>query len=50
MPKIDQWIGNLFYRSVQPSELEKLSYSKMKYFNDWHKVIEKAEKDSVPKG
>lgn len=43
IPKIHQMAGNLFYRKVAPSEINGMSYSEMKYWNEWHKLIEKEE-------
>ncbi len=45
--RIDQWLGNLFFRGVAPGELEAMPYHKLRYWNDWHKVIEKAERDAT---
>lgn len=47
---INQWMGNLFYRRVAPSEIEAMDYHRMKYWNEWHKLMEKAEvKANQPK-
>jgi hypothetical protein len=40
-------MGNLFYRRVQPSEINAMDYSEMKYWNGWHLLMEQAEKDAI---
>ena len=42
-----QWMGNLFYRGAAPSELEAMSYERLKYWNHWHTAMETAEKKSA---
>lgn len=37
-------MGNLFYRGVCPSIIEKMGYLKLKYWNKWHEIMAKAEK------
>jgi hypothetical protein len=44
VPRIDQMIGNLFYRGTQPSEIERMSYMDLVYYNEWHKIMVKTEK------
>lgn len=34
----------MFYRRVQPSEIEKMSYHDLKYWNKWHDAMSKEEK------
>lgn len=40
---MDQMMGNLFYRGVQPSEIKAMDYREMKYWNTWHDRIADAE-------
>jgi hypothetical protein len=50
LSKIDEFMGNLFSRGVCPSVIEKMPYHKMKYWNEWHKAIVKAENQPPKKG
>jgi len=45
--RVNQMMGNLFYRKVPPSEILSMGYKDMTYWNEWHKLMEDAEK---PKG
>jgi hypothetical protein len=47
---MEQFMGNLFFRRVQPSEIEAMTYGKMKYWNEWHKRMEAAEIAAIEKG
>ena len=49
IPRLDQMLGNLFYRGVQPHRLNEMFFSELKYWNEWHKVIEKKEAELIPK-
>jgi len=42
-------MGNLFYRGVQPSEIKKMEYWEMKYWNKWHEIMAKKE-ESLSRG
>jgi len=42
-------MGNLFYRRVQPSEIKEMSYEELRYWDGWHALMAKAERDSVRK-
>jgi len=42
-------IGNLFYRGVQPSEIKAMGYTEMKYWNDWHLLMDEAERKAMEK-
>ncbi len=44
-----QWMGNLFYRGAAPSELEGMSFERLRYWDRWHQVMAKAEKDALKK-
>ena len=44
---IDQWAGNLFYRGIQPSEIDQMPYGELKYWNEWHELIAKKEKGNA---
>lgn len=49
IPEVDQYIGNLFYKGVQPSEINAMTYTEMRYFNGWCEVYVEAEKDYIRK-
>lgn len=36
-----QWMGNLFYRRVPPSEINAMGYREMEYWNNWHEIMAK---------
>jgi len=36
-------MGNLFARKIQPSELKKMSWEELNFWNGWHKEMVKAE-------
>lgn len=40
-------MGNLFYRQVQPSEIKAMKYPELKYWNNWHELMEQAERDAI---
>lgn len=40
-------MGNLFYRKVSPFEIEAMPYHKLKYWNEWHLIMEKEEVDAA---
>jgi len=40
---MDQFMGNMFYRGQSMSEIRAADYDDLKYFNGWHKAIERAE-------
>lgn len=42
-------MGNLFFRGQQISEIKKLGFKEMKYWNNWHELMVKAEKDQIKK-
>lgn len=42
-------MGNLFYRGVQPSEIEAMTYTRMEYWNSWHEIMIKAEEKHAQK-
>ena len=41
---MDQMIGNLFYRGVTVTELKGMGYRELKYWNQWHELMAKAER------
>lgn len=43
MPRLHQMLGNLFYRGQSIDILERANYASLKYWNDWHKIMEKEE-------
>lgn len=40
---------NLFSEGVQPSEIEKMGFQKLKYWNECHKILEGARKRALKK-
>lgn len=36
-------MGNLFYRRVSPSEIESMTFARLRYWNQWHELIAKKE-------
>jgi hypothetical protein len=46
---MNQMMGNLFYRGVSPSEIEAMPFWKMKYWNQWHEIMQKADEDEIKK-
>ena len=36
---VHQYMGNLFYRQVPPSEIKNMTISEMQYWNEWHNVL-----------
>lgn len=41
--KLDQYMGDMFYRGQPMSEIRAADYDDLKYFDGWHKAIERAE-------
>jgi len=44
---VNQMMGNLFYRGVAPFEIEGMGFKQMQYWDGWHKVMAKEEKDAA---
>jgi hypothetical protein len=42
-------MGNLFYRGQQISEIYKLSYFELEYWNGWHEKMCEAEREAMKK-
>lgn len=42
-------MGNLFYRGVSPGEIKKMEFWELKYWNEWHNRIVKAEETAAKK-
>lgn len=42
MPRVHQMIFNLVDLGIQPSEIESMSFKRMDFYNDCHKVKAKA--------
>jgi hypothetical protein len=40
-------MGNLFFRNVSPSELKQMGYKEMQYWNEWHELMDKEEKEAM---
>lgn len=49
MQRADQMMGNLFFRQVNPSEINGMEYHELKYWNDWHEAMNKADNDAIEK-
>jgi len=47
MRQLHQWLGNLFSRGVSPVELMGMSYHELKYWNEWHTVMDEQERKSA---
>ena len=45
---MDQMMGNLFYRGVQPNLINDMDFFEMKEWNRWHEVMAK-QTDKVTK-
>jgi len=43
---MDQWEANLFYRRVQPSEINRMGFREMKEWNDVHEMMLEADKEA----
>lgn len=41
--QVDGWMGSLFYRGVPTCDIKAMPYREMKYWNEWHDRITKAE-------
>jgi hypothetical protein len=42
-----QWMGNLFYRRQQISEIKKLRFAEMREWNKWHEIMIQQEKKII---
>ena len=45
--RVHQWSGNLFFRGVAPSEIASMGYDELRYWNNWHEIIAKEQKDAA---
>lgn len=43
MPRVHQFLGDLFYRGETPTNLEAMPYSSLKYWAAWHQVLSDEE-------
>jgi hypothetical protein len=43
-------MGNLFYRGATPMEIESMTFSQLRYWNRWHEVIAKADREPKKNG
>ncbi len=46
---MSQWMGNLFFRGASPTELEGMSWARLRYWNHWHEAMTQAEKKASGK-
>jgi len=44
--QMDQWFANLFFRKVQPSEITRMSYKEMHYWNGIHEMMLDADEEA----
>lgn len=44
-PIMDQMMGNLFYCKVAISEIKKMPFWELKYWNEWHERIQNKYSD-----
>lgn len=42
-------MGNLFYRGQAISEIKRLRYAEMKFWNGWHEIMTEEEKRAMEK-
>jgi hypothetical protein len=42
-------MGGLFCRNISPTEIENMSYSRLKYWYEWHQVLVREEKKIIEK-
>ena len=45
----DQWLGNLFFRGVNPQEIESMPFHRLKYWSSWCEKMTQAEKNATEK-
>lgn len=39
-----QWSGNLFFRGVCPDVIDRMSYQRLRYWNEWHERAAKKDR------
>jgi len=39
IPKLTDWITDLFYRGVSPGEIESMNFSRMKFWHNVHHAL-----------
>jgi len=37
-------MGNLFYRGATPTEIESMTFTRLRYWNSWHQLMVDVEK------
>ena len=47
--RINQIMGNLFFRGVPISDIKVMGYKELVYWDDWHQLMIKAEKEALKK-
>lgn len=40
-------MGNLFHRNVSTEVMKEMDFHELKYWNEWHEVINQAHKDEI---
>jgi hypothetical protein len=48
MPKVNQFMANIFYRNQPTDLILKMTYSELRYWSSVHDLISQAEVDAVP--
>ena len=46
---MNQIMGNLFFRKVQPNIINNMDFFEMKYWNKWHETMAEAEERELNK-
>jgi len=46
-PRVDQFMGNLFFRNVPTSDIKAMKYHELKYWSGWHDQINEAERKAA---
>jgi len=46
---LDKMIGDLLQMQIQPSEIERMTFSKMQYYSSWAEAISSAHKRALDK-
>lgn len=47
MGEVHQMIGNIFFRGASPTEINEMTFTELKYWGGWHRVMTEEEKRSV---
>lgn len=47
MDRVHQWMGNLFYRRVSIDIIKEMDFQELKYWNEWHEILDRAYKEQL---